>query len=52
MRKGRGIREIVIVLSELLSPETKSLNAFPHNAMHCPAHSGMIPGGPCDIVTM
>ena len=36
MRQGRGIRGTVIVLSEPLSPESKSLNAFLRTALHCP----------------
>ena len=34
MRQGRGIRGTVIVLSEPLSPESKSLNAFLRTALH------------------
>ena len=34
MRQGRGIRGTVIVLSEPLSPESKSLNAFLRTALY------------------
>ena len=40
MRQGRGIRGTVIVLSEPLSPESKSLNAFLRTALHCTKWAG------------